>query len=767
MNVNLIFVLQFQDLLLFPAHFLGGIVFASVTCYITFLTLVLKLHCARCFCSLKLTSGATNEKTEVFHGEENAMKILLQTMSNVQKEALVCADSNSAAFSMGVAPIKKGYNDFKRRGVRIRFITEITSQNLEYVKELMNYAEVRHMDTVKGNMAVSETEYIATATLEGAKSITETIYSNAKPILDQQRYFFENLWIKAIRADQRIREIEEGIEPHITKIIESPEDIISRARHVIETSNHLSVCSDLGGLKMIETIASDSIKKTLEKSQNGKHKGVRWIGTINKDDLDLVQRFLASGMEIRHIIYTPLNFSVTDKEFNFTISNMTAGSVATNVLVSNEPSYIKQFNSLFEKLWSQGVNAADRILEIEKGVEPDFFEVINDKNKAAELLLSLSKLAKEEVLFLLPSDKALIRMKRLGVLDALQKASLQGVNVRVICPVTDVSAEIIERLRVESQIKLAKGNESESGIMIIDSSRFISAELVSPTSETFSEAIGIALYSNSKRSTSMLRSFFNSLWNQAELYKRLELQEKMEKEFINMAAHEIRTPVQPLLGMTDILMSQFEEGEGEEQQQERGKKNKKEIAVTKEEIEMIARNVKRLERLTADILDVSRIESNTLKLSEKLIDLNQKIRIVVNDEKSAIPRGKELKIIFDQRESAPLFVKGDKSRLFEVLTNLLGNAIKFTDSGGTITITAEKTAAKNEAMVSIKDTGKGIDSEILPRLFTKFASKSDNGTGLGLFLSKGIIEAHGGRVWAENNTEGKGAIFRFTLPLRK
>jgi signal transduction histidine kinase len=357
-------------------------------------------------------------------------------------------------------------------------------------------------------------------------------------------------------------------------------------------------------------------------------------------------------------------------------------------------------------------------------------------------------------------------MKRLGVLDALQKASLQGVNVRVICPVTDVSAEIIERLRVESQIKLAKGNESESGIMIIDSSLFISAELVNPTSETFSEAIGIALYSNSKRSTSMLRSFFNSLWNQAELYKRLELQEKMEKEFINMAAHEIRTPVQPLLGMTDILMSQFEEEEDEEEPQERGKKNKKEITVTKEEIEMIARNAKRLERLTSDILEASRIESNTLKLNEKLIDLNENIRIVVNDEKSAIPRGMELKIIFEQRESTPLFVKGDKSRLFEVLTNLIGNAIKFTDSGGTITVTVEKSAAKNEALVSIKDTGNGIDREILPRLFTKFASKSDKGTGLGLYLSKGIIEAHGGRIWAENNTEGKGATFRFTLPLR-
>lgn len=721
---------------------------------------------------MTVTSSAGNEeKTEVFHGEENAMKILLQTMSNVQKEALVCADANSAAFSMGVAPVKNGYSDFKRRGIRIRFITEITLENMQYVKELMNYAEVRHMDTVKGNMAVSETEYIATATLEGAKPITETIYSNAKPILEQQRYFFENLWIKAVHANQRIREIEEGIELRITKIIDSQEDIISRARHVIETSDHLSVCSDLDYLKMIETFALDSIKKILQKKQNGKHKGVRWIGTISKEDISLVQRFMALGMEVKHLRFTPLNFSVTNKEFNFTISNQAADDSKTpNVLISNELPYIKQFNSLFEELWSQGVNAAGRIIEIEKGIEPDFFEVINEKNKAAELLLSLSKLAKEEVLFLLPNDKALLRMKKLGVLDALQKASLEGVDVRLICPVTDANSEILERLREQSQIKFVKGNESQSGIIIIDSSRFISAELINPTSDTFSEAIGIVLYSNSKRSTNMLRSFFNSLWNQAELYRRLELQEKMEKEFVNMAAHELRTPVQPLLGMTDILMSQFEEDE-QQQQQEAGKKKtqnnkKKEITVTKEEIEMIARNVKRLERLTSDILDVSRIEGNALKLNLEVIDLNEKIRIVVNDEISAIPQGKALKIIFDQREKAPLFVKGDKSRLFEVLSNLIGNAIKFTDSGGTITVTAEKTAAKNEAIVSIKDTGKGIDTEILPRLFSKFASKSDKGTGLGLFLSKGIIQAHGGKIWAENNKDEIGATFRFTLPLR-
>ena len=715
-----------------------------------------------------MTSNLGNEKTEVFHGEENAMNILLQTMSNVQQEALVCADSNSPAFSMGVAPIKKGYVEFKRRRVKIRFITEITSDNLQYVKELANYADVRHMDTIKGNMAVSETEYVATATLPGAKPISQTIYSNAKPILEQQHYFFENLWTKAVPANQRIREIEEGIGLSLTEIIESSEKIIARARYVIETSNHLSVCSEFGGLKMIENIALDLIKKILEKSQNGKHRGMRWIGTINKEDIDLVNKFLELGVEIKHLGYIPLNFSVTDKEFNFTVSNMASGALAPNVFVSNEAPYVDQFNSLFEKLWSEGINATDRILELEKGTEPDFFEVINDKRKASELLVSLPNMARDEILFLLPNDNALVRMKKLGVLDTLQKASLQGINVRVMCPITEVNFELFEQLRVKSRIQFAKGNESQSGIMIIDSNRFVSAELVNPYSQTFSEAIGITLYSNSRRNINMLRSFFNLLWNQAELYRRLELQEKMEKEFINVAAHELRTPVQPLLGMTDILMSQFEEQEPkehEEEKEESDNKNTNEITVTKEEVDIMSRNVKKLERLTSDILDVSRIESNALRLNLETFDLNEKIRIVIDDEKSTIPKEKALTIIFSQRENNPVLVRGDSSRLFEVLSNLLRNAVKFTDSGGTIEISAEKHADNREAIVSVRDSGKGIDIEILPRLFTKFTSKSERGIGLGLYLSKGIIEAHGGKIWAENNKDGKGATFRFTLPL--
>jgi signal transduction histidine kinase len=124
-----------------------------------------------------------------------------------------------------------------------------------------------------------------------------------------------------------------------------------------------------------------------------------------------------------------------------------------------------------------------------------------------------------------------------------------------------------------------------------------------------------------------------------------------------------------------------------------------------------------------------------------------------------------VKITFSSKDD--LFVMADRSRLYQVFANLLNNAIKFTKEGGIIDIIVQRNDDVNEeAEVSIKDIGVGIDPEIFPRLFTKFATKAEtSGTGLGLFISKGIVEAHGGRIWAGNNSDGKGATFAFSLPV--
>ena len=180
-------------------------------------------------------------------------------------------------------------------------------------------------------------------------------------------------------------------------------------------------------------------------------------------------------------------------------------------------------------------------------------------------------------------------------------------------------------------------------------------------------------------------------------------------------------------------------------------------------VDVINRNAKRLEKLTSNLLDVSRIENNkSLELSNEKFDLRQKIENVINDMRSVIPNNKYIQIKFESKvRKAPVMVEGDRERIFEVISNLLSNAIKFTEEGEVVVVLDEK---DGQAIVSVRDTGSGIAPEIYPNLFTKFTTKSEKGTGLGLFIAKNIIEAHGGKIWAENNSDGRGAMFTFILP---
>lgn len=237
----------------------------------------------------------------------------------------------------------------------------------------------------------------------------------------------------------------------------------------------------------------------------------------------------------------------------------------------------------------------------------------------------------------------------------------------------------------------------------------------------------------------------NSNRSLQEANSQLRENDKLQKEFINMAAHELRTPIQPILGLTDVLL----DGVSDSHQSKL--------------LNVIMRNARRLQRLAGDILDVSKIESSSLKLSRSPIELNEKIQTVVNDieNRSISERNKNVRIIFQPKESVTVHV--DRDRIYQVLSNLLSNALKFTKNGR-VTINIDH-SNKNEVVVTIRDTGTGIPPKLMPNLFSKFVTTSNNGTGLGLFISKGIIEAHGGRIWAENNPDGIGASFSFSLPI--
>ncbi|MFY9797196.1 MAG: HAMP domain-containing sensor histidine kinase, partial [Candidatus Nitrosopolaris sp.] len=258
-------------------------------------------------------------------------------------------------------------------------------------------------------------------------------------------------------------------------------------------------------------------------------------------------------------------------------------------------------------------------------------------------------------------------------------------------------------------------------------------------------------------------AIFEKLWNQIELYQqvreaneRLKLHDKMQQEFINVAAHELRTPIQPILSTVGLLSSA----------------NQAMITWMEElndSISMITRNATRLKQLSEDILDVTKIESQTLNLRKEVCDLNDIVRNSVEGYKKnqVIRSNKNIQIKYTSYEDK-VFVEVDRSRIAQVIFNLLSNAVKFTKEGSIIVNVGRDQSNSKEATVSVNDSGKGIDPEVIPRLFEKFASKSFQGTGLGLFISRSIVEAHSGRIWAVNNkvVDGqRGATFYFTLPI--
>jgi signal transduction histidine kinase len=284
-------------------------------------------------------------------------------------------------------------------------------------------------------------------------------------------------------------------------------------------------------------------------------------------------------------------------------------------------------------------------------------------------------------------------------------------------------------------------------------------ELENDTKESSIDAIGLATYSNSKSTVLSYASVFETLWTQVDLYNELKIRDIAQQEFINIAAHELRNPIQPILGLSEVL--RFKKDEGRSEEDDKQKKDEELLL-----LDTIIRNAKRLQRLTEDVLDVTKTESQSLQLKREQFNLRKMMLNAIADSNSQLKKDSNIKLELVTKED--VFVEADKARLNQVIVNLLSNAIKFTqgkEEEGIITIRTKTTDSR--ILVTIKDTGTGIDPHILPRLFTKFVTKPETGgTGLGLFISKSIIEAHGGMIWAKNNANGeKGATFTFSLPI--
>lgn len=556
------------------------------------------------------SSPEEEEKTELLYGVKAAVGRGVQFMKNVKTRMDLYGEKNGPSIIMEFDVYKHNYIDVIRRGGKIRFITEITRDNLHYCKELRKIVtEMRHLEGLVGGIAISESEYMSTTTLREKQLLTQVFYSNAKEVVGQGQYIFDTFWNKAIPAEDRIKEIEEG-------------------------------------------------------------------------------------------------------------------------------------------------------------VIPDFIETIRDPTRVQNIAFDLVKSCKEEILTIFSTSNAFLRQERAGGIALLDEAAKQGEkSVRILVPYDTRIKEVVEVLERSNNNGTANntmdrmqkinirflepGLQTKISLLIVDRKSSLAVELKDDTKENIQQAIGLSSYSNSKSTVLSYVSMFETLWKQTEMYEQLKIHDKMQKEFINIAAHELRTPIQPILGLAEVVSSKIKEDDQLSQL-----------------LDVINRNAKRLQRLTEDILDVTRIESNLLKLHKTIFDLNDTIKNIIADcerEEQRTRNCRKIGLSSSDHLDKSITIEGDKGRITQVVSNLLSNAIKFTDKGGEISLNIERDA--QQVIVSVKDNGQGINPEIYARLFTKFATNSSVGTGLGLYISKSIVEAHGGKMWAKNNRNGRGATFSFVLPM--
>jgi len=596
-----------------------------------------------------MSSKGITQSTTIFRGTKDATQAMIEFVSKANKKIDSVVDSTVPSVIIDVEAIRKEiFTAFEKRGVKFRYVIDITKDNISYCKEMTKFAELRHLDGVKGNFEVAdEQEYVATYSLQKAKSISQLIYSNINEVAEQQQYVFDTFWNKAIFAEERIRQIEEGKEPEVTEIIRNPQEAEQR----------------------------------------------EWT-------------LLRSAKEEIQIIYSTIS------------------------------SYHIQ--------------------------------------------------------------------ERDGVLGFLSELAKEGVKIRMLTPIDSTNIESVNNLK--KQQEQGQGQtidicsiEPTLGIkiktLVVDTKYSLIMETKHDLEETFTASIGLSSYSNSKSTVMSYVSIFEILYRQSELQEQLRQADQMKTEFVNIAAHELRTPIMPIIGGLEMIEARLP--------------SCKEPGEIREDLDMISRNASRLQKLSEDILQVSRIENGNFTMhTEQNVNIDSLILDVIKDiEEKYDYTGKfnrvsisfitpnqsnnETLLLIQQQKGKDkiqsLFARCDPVKISQVLFNLIDNAVKFTEEGKIIvsykiesTESAKNSSSSNSynydnntnyVIVSIKDQGIGVDPSIKERLFERFATKSEKGAGLGLYLSRKIVEAHGGAIWMEENDynssddDRKGATFTFSLPI--
>jgi two-component system sensor histidine kinase VicK len=685
------------------------------------------------------------EAISLVKGSSEIVDVLEKFSSRARGTIDICSDRQSLAAMVSSGELAKIIVRNSDPGFRVRYLTEITKENLSSSRELARNVEVRHLDGVTGNFAISDArEYVGPLVTEEGK-LGQLIYSNAKPLFEQHRYLFDTLWERAEPAETRFGELSGDTPAVVTKLMMGESEILGSLKKVMEASDEFVGCTTMGALRSIIIELPNALEGVVKRKKT-EAGGIRWVTSLEADDEFLVQRCLAMGIAIRHTNrLPPLSFGCSKVALVASIQQEGQGLSMRNVLTSNEPAYVNHFRLVFDEIWKNGVDAEKRMDELKKGLERSNVEIIQNAHESMTTAWQLAKSAKE-LLILFSTPHAFVRQVKGNGVEVMREAMRNpSTKVKLLIPEDESIEPFINTVKEKfPHVEIRTMNKSlktKISILIIDRGKTMVFETKDDSREDLYESLGITAFTESKSLGESFATIFDGIWKQTELYEQLEIHDKMQRDFVNIAAHELRTPVQAIINYAELARSYEDNRE--------------------EYYDKLLKSVLRLHRLTEDILDAARIESNTLRLNKEVFSLNEVLRTTVDEQRRAVTK-KGLRLKLGQPE--PVFVYGDKTRIGQVLANLLINAVKFTDHGS-ITVAAYHEKKEGKVIVRVSDTGMGIDKSIMPLLFARFIAKSESGTGLGLFISRSIIEAHGGRIWVEKSEPGKGSVFTFELPV--
>ena len=746
----------------------------------------------------EIEEGIPVETTEIIDGTENILNRAIEGLSLTKERFDNCIDHTCPPSYVLTGQIWNKCIELWNRGVRLRFISEITSENISYCKEIMKIAELRHLDRIRGNFGISDgRDYRATASIQQGQPPVQAIRSTIKTFVDQQQYFFETLWNKAVPGEKKIREIEEGIPTEVTEIWYGLENITKKSWDILSRAKRTSdYCHDSKSPAYL--VSNERYFQMMKQLQAG---GIRqrFVTEITNDNVRYCKK-LAKYVELRHLDGVKGNFGITDGKKYGAAANIYDLQYPVEFIYSNVGSFVEQQQYFFDTLWNKAIPADKRIREIEEGVEPETVQTFNNSSEIQKLANQLVGGAKKELLIVFPTAAEFYRqqnysngfLKKLMLLQQ-EKAIASSKKEKVVAGTLDIriavpgdnandnlhhfqnlSQKAIQEkkyyspMRIHSEIRYIDSALSTNvAVIIVDRKHSLvievkddkddddfdyyslkSNDVVAEKGNAVQKVHGLAIYTNSRALVMSTVSMFELLWTHIELYEELKLRDIERREFIDIAAHELRGPLQPILGLTQEIRSRYDLGKDDKM------------------LGAILKSAANLQKLANNILDVARIESKSLELKISKFDLNALVRDAMDDCKYELQRKNAVKIQFRSTRKR-LLIGADKQRIHQVIYNLLANAIKFTDSG-LISISTDKKDGKI-IIFSMRDTGQGIGEEIIPKLFAKFAtSPATTGTGLGLFISRKIIDAHSGNIYGINNpahSGAKGATFTFTLPV--